>query len=291
MQRSLTSLFSAAAVLSALSLSGCAADLDAVGRFARTSAATAEYQQVVKDYVDSPNRQRSYQPERFAQQLTDLAHRRAAQKPRLEAAQKVLVQYMKALGELADDHLPDVDDEIGDLGSALASAKFVGDGDAQVGKETATAATAIAKVLGRAVLDHYRQSAVVTIVRETDPHLQTLLAGLSEVLDKDLRSSLENEAVAVSKPFKAWIAASTSANDPDGAPPVARILMEERLEEIRARVNALDAYLRVLDTIGRGHADLRANVNKLTEEALAGRLKGYAKELQKLQRSIFDLQR
>jgi len=286
--RTVKSLFGGLFVFTAVLLSGCA-NLEAVGKFAKVSAAAADYQQVVGDYADSPKRQRSYQPERMAAQLDDLVKRRAAQKPQLEGVQQVLVGYMSALRDLAADKLPNVDDEIDGIGKSLENAKFVGDGDAQIGKETATAAATIAKVLVRAALDHWRQCQVVKIVKESDPHLQVVMAGLKEVLDKDLRGSLDNEELAVLKPFQAWIAAATRGNDLDGAPPVATILLSERLEELRGKRGKLDAYIKVLDTIGKGHADLFANVDKMDEKALKTRLKGYSKDLQTLRKGIKDL--
>jgi len=286
--RAVKSRFGGLLVIAALALSGCA-NLEVVGKFAKTSAATADYQQVVVDYADSPRRQRSYQPERMAAQLDALVKRRAEQKPQLEGSQKVLVEYMSALGDLAADKLPNVDDEIDGIGKSLETAQFVGDGDAQIGKKTATAAASIAKVLVRAVLDAWRQCQLIKIVKESDPHLQIVVAGLKEVLDKDLRGSLDNEELAVSKPFQAWIAAATSGNDPDGAPSVARILLSERLEQVQGKLAKLDAYIRVLDTIGKGHADLFANVDKMDGKTLKTRLQVYSKDLQTLHKAIKDL--
>lgn len=269
-------------------LSGCA-NLGAVREFAKTSAATADYKQVVSDYTNSPSRQRRYQPERMSGQLDSMVERRAGQGPLLEAAQQALVKYMTLLGDLAADKLPDVDSEIDDLSKALEKAKFVGDGDKQIGKETASAAASIAKVVARAILDGYRQSEVAKIVKQTNEPVQNVVAGLREVLDKDMRESLLNEETAIRKPFGAWVAAASSGNDPDGAPPVARILLDERLEQLHIKQANLDAYIKVLDTIANGHADLFLNVEKLDEKELITRLRGYSADLQTLYKGIRDL--
>lgn len=266
-------------------LCGCA-NLAAVREFAKTSAATADYKQVVADYTNSPTRQLRYQPDRNADTLKQLATKRAAQGPMLEATQQVLVAYMSSLGDLAADKLPNVDSEIDGLSKALETAKFVGDGDQQIGKETATAAASIAKVLIRAGLDGWRQREVVKIVKETNAPLQDVVAGLKEILDKDLRMSLQNEEIAVSKPFQSWNAAAKAGNDPDGAPQVARILLDERLEQVKAKRASLDAYIKVLDTIAKGHDDLFKNVDKFDKKDLVERLKGYSKDLQTLYKSV-----
>jgi len=275
-------------LIGALFLTGCA-NLQAVREFSKTSAATADYRQIVTDYVGSPNRQKRYQPERSAAQLKALADARAVQKPSLEGAQKVLVEYMAALGDLAADELPIVDNEIDALGNALEQAKFIGDADAAIKKETATAASTIVKVLSRAVLDHWRQSQVRQIIRETDQSLQTVVAGLREIVLKDFTASLDTEAEAIRKYFEKPIADATSRNEPDAVPPLARILWLEHQDQLAMRRGKLAAYAEVLTTIGKGHADLRTNIDKLDDEALKARLKQYAKNLQTLYKTVKEL--
>jgi hypothetical protein len=281
-------VFSWAGLVLLATVSGCA-NLAAVREFAKTSAATADYKQVVSDYTNSPVRQRRYQPERFSGELDGVVQRRAAQGPLLEAAQQVLVKYMTVLGDVAADKLPDVDSEVDGLSKALETAKFVGDGDKQIDKATASAAASIAKVVASAILDGYRQGEVVKIIKQTNEPLQNVVAGLHEVLDKDMRESLANEEAAVRKPFGAWVAAASSGNDPDGAPPVARILNDERLDQLRVKQANLDAYIKVLDKIAQGHADLFRNVDTLDGKELIARLKGYSAELQTLYKGIKDL--
>ena len=277
----------ALALLSALLpfISGCT-NLQAVRDFAKTSAATADYRQIVTDYVTSPDRQKRYQPARSAPQLEASAKVRAEQKPKIEAAQTILVEYMTALGDLAADDLPKVDSQVDALGKALEKAKFVGDGDAAIGKETATAAGTIAKILTRAVLDHWRQKQTSRIVREADDSIQTVTAGLREIVLKDFGASLDTESETVRKYFEAPIAAAKSGGDTDAVPPLARILWLEHSDEIKARRAKLTAYADVLAKIGKGHADLNENVDRLRDKALKERLRGYTKDLQALYNAI-----
>lgn len=277
------------AIFASLALLGCA-NLQAVREFAKTSAETANYHQIVSDYIRSAERQKHYQPAAVAAQLDALARARAEQRAKLEGAQRVLVQYLSALGDLAADQLPNVDSEVDRLGKALEKAKFVGDGDAAIGKETASACAAIVKVLTRAVLDHWRQAQVSRIIRETDESVQAVVAGLREVVLLDFSASLDTEAEAIRKYFQGPIADATSRNDLDAVPPLARILMIERLEQVEGRRGRLKAYADVLSRIGRGHSDLRQNVETLDDPALAQRLKQYAKDLKTLYNAIQDLE-
>jgi uncharacterized protein YerC len=268
--------------------SGCA-NLQAVRDFAKTSAATADYRQIVTDYATSPRRQKRYQPDRVAPTLELQAKARAVQKQKLEAAQTILVEYMTTLGNLAADDLPNVDPEIDALGKALEKAKFVGEGDAAISKETGTAAATIAKILTRAAIDHWRQKQTTRIVREANGSVQTVTAGLREIVLKDFTASLDTEKEVVRKYFEAAIAAAASAGDHDAVPPLAKILWLEHSDQIEARRAKLKAYGEVLEKIGEAHEDLNENVNRLQDKALKERLRAYAKDLQALYKAILTL--
>ena len=294
MKRS-TSIPNARRLLIALALLGspglwaCAANLQAVRDFAKTSAATAEYPQVVSNYAEAPIRMKRYAPARAGAALDADAKERAAQAANFEAAQKILVEYMSTLGDLAADELPNVDSQVDGLGKALEKAKFVGDGDAAIKKETASAASAIAKVLVRVVLDRYRQRQLVQIIRDTDPHVQVVVAGLREVVRTDFDRALRTEAEAIDKYFKEPIAAAQARRDEDAVPPLARIMLLDRMDVIEGRRAKLEAYAKALTKIGEGHAELNKNVDKLDGEALKQRLKQDAKDLRALYKAIQEL--
>jgi len=269
----------------ALALGACT-NLAAVREFAKTSAATADFAQVVRDYQASPHRQLVYQPEDKAAQLRELAEGRKQEARRLLDCQQIVVDYMNALGDLAADDLVSVDSEIDGLTKALEDAKVIGKADSNVSKETATAAAAIAKILTRAVLNGWRQGQVCEIVSEVDPHLQEALAGLTAVLDQDLRGSLENERTAIEKRFNTWSASARANGDEDGAPPISRVLLAERVLVIERMEQQLDRYLEVLAKIAAGHRDLVENRKSLTAKAVIAAIKEHSKDLQTLYKQI-----
>ena len=208
-------------VLIALSF-GCT-NLEAVRTFAKLSASVANYQQVVTDYAESPQRQLRYQPSSQSQVLAEIASRRVEQKKRFIAVQTVIVNYMNSLGDLAADEVATADADIDGVTAALERANFIGDSDKQIGKETATAAATIAKKLSHAVLNEWRKSKIKDLIRENDGAFRNVIAGFTEVLDKDLRRSLQTEAIAVEKPFHAWESAAKTGGDTQGAPRIAAI--------------------------------------------------------------------
>lgn len=256
-------------------LAGCV-DLAAVRQFAKTSAATADYKQVVSDYAREPLRRKQYAPASQATKLDDEAKTRGEQAITLEAAQGILVAYMSALGDLAADELPSIDKEVDGLGTALEKAKFVGEAD----KSTAAAAGSIAKALGRLALDHWRQAQLAKLIRETDDNVQAVVAGMRDIMLKDFDLALNVEKGAVTSYFIEPLAAAPATQK------LAKLLQADRVDDIEARRAKLKAYAEVLAKIGKGHAELRANVGTLDDAALAARLKQYAKDLTTLYKAI-----
>ncbi len=279
----------AATVFSALLLGGCTT-LEAVRAFAKTSADTAEYKKVADEFASGPTRLKQYAPANRHAGLDADAKARVRLRERFDAAQAILVAYMNALGDLAADELPSLDKQVDGLGAALEKAKFVGTGDAAISKSTATAAASIAKVLGRVLLDHWRQARLAELIRETDEHVQVVVSGLRAIVMRDFDLALRLEAVAVGKYFDEPIAAAEHRNPPDTdmIPPLARILKADRLDVVTARRAKLKAYAEVLGKIGTGHADLLQHVGKLDDAALTARLKQYAKDLIALHKAIFN---
>lgn len=272
--------------IAALLLSGCT-NLDAVSNFAKLSASITNYEQVVHDYAQSPKRQMLYQPDNQDAMLHATAKRRAEQSRHFAAAQATLVAYMETLGDLASDHVATIDDDIDNINTALATTKFIGDGDRSQNIETASAAGAIATIVGNAILDRWRKDKVVEIIQSANPNLQVAIAGFTAVLDIDLRESLNNEKAAIKKPFRAWQAAARAASDPDGAPVIANMLMEERVRELETKETKLDDYIKALHTIRKGHQDLFDNVGKLDQNAIIGLITGYSKEIQRLRKPFY----
>ena len=88
----------------ALLASACA-NLTAIREFASTSSDAAQYSQLVVAYVDTPSRMKRYEPESQRPTLDRQVAERKAQQERLLLRQKLIQEYMDALGQLAGDEL------------------------------------------------------------------------------------------------------------------------------------------------------------------------------------------
>lgn len=172
-------------------LAGCV-DLGAVRSFAKTSAATADYQQVPADYAASTVRRESFKPF-TAVFSTQVPLTRAADIRRFGKAQAVLVAYMNALGDLAADELPSVDPEMSKLADELKKANFLTFTNPRAQSKTLTAAGTIAASLIKIALDAKRQAELSRLIMASDTTIQVVVAGLADIVDKDFITSLQAE--------------------------------------------------------------------------------------------------
>jgi hypothetical protein len=260
-----------------LALSGCT-NLDAVRSFATTSATAVENREVVADYAQAPALLGRLAPADRSAELASQAKERAKQRAKLSAVQGVLGHYFRTLADLAASNLPSANAEIGALTAAAEEAKgAVGAG--AVANSMIDAAGSIAKVLTRLSLDGWRQARIAEVVREADPSVQKVVAGLSEVVLTDFSASLDQEAEAIRSYFGTAFADAKGHGEEDGCGRLARYLEAEALDGVQARRLKLRPYAEALARVGKGHAELAANGAKLDGKALVEMLRQLSKEL------------
>ena len=268
------------AALAAMGLSACT-NLDAVRTFAKTSAVAVENKEVLADYARGPVVLARLAPTDRAAALEAQAKERAKQRGRLWSVLRGLGHYFRTLGDLAASDLPNADTEIGALTTALEEAKGNVGAEA-IPKETIDAAGSIAKVLTRLALDGWRQAKVAEIVREVDPSVQKVVAGLLEMVEKDFAASLDLETAAIGNYFGTALADAKSRGEEEAAERLARYLEAEALDGVKVRRQKLAPYAEALRKVGKGHAELANHVGKLDEKLLVERLKQLTKELETL---------
>ena len=272
----------------ALALSGCT-NLEAVRSFATTSATAVENREVLADYAQAPVALGRLAPAERSADLATQGKERAEQRARLLAVQRLLGHYFRTLADLAASDLPDANSEIGKLTAAVEDAKgAVGAG--AVTNSTIEAAGSIAKVLTRLSLDGWRQARVASIVREVDPSLQKVVAGLREVVLTDFSASLDQEAEAIRSYFGTAVADAKARGEEDGCGRLARYLEAEALDGVEARRMKLRPYAEALAKVGKGHAELAANGAKLDRKALVEMLRQLSKELTTLAKATGTLE-
>jgi hypothetical protein len=251
----------------ALTASACA-NLTAIREFASTSSDAAQYSQLVVAYVDTPARMKRYEPESQRPVLDRLIAERKAQQEQLLLRQRLIQEYMDALGQLAGDELTVYDKELDALGNAAKTAKFVDQGEA-------TAFAAVSKVLVLAVTDRWRQGKLVTLIEETDRPFQVVVAALVKVVEQGFTADIANEREALNKYYTAL---ERQGKDPAGLAALAE-WRELREGQIKGHEIAIRNYVVVLKTIAVGHHKLYESRHQLSRPEVQAEIHQYTKRL------------
>ncbi|MEN9519799.1 MAG: hypothetical protein RLZZ381_2387, partial [Cyanobacteriota bacterium] len=121
----------------------------------------------------------------------------------LNDANKVIIDYLGALGKLAANDLTDFDSEIDSIGTSLQDLPGL---NTSQKKEAIDAGSAITKFLFRALTDGYRREELEQAVTTVNNPLKTLITALDGSVKKHyLNGLLENEQVAVDNYYKYYL--------------------------------------------------------------------------------------
>ncbi len=251
----------------ALIASGCA-NLTAIREFASTSSDAAQYSQLVVAYVDTPARMKRYEPESQRATLDRQVAERKTQQERLLLRQKLIQEYMDALGQLAGDELTIYDKELDALGNAAKTAKFVDQGEA-------TAFSAVSNVLVLAVTDRWRQGKLVSLIEQTDGPFQVVVGALVKVVEQEFAADIANEREALNKYYTRL---GGQGRDAAGLAALAE-WRELREGQINAHEIAIRNYAVVLKTIGVGHHRLYESRHQLSRPEVQAEIHLYTKRL------------
>src|SRR5262249_1238909 len=189
----------------ALLASACTANLASVRDFANTSFDAAQYSQLVV-YVETPTRLKRYEPPSQWPELDRQASQRQAQRqqllprhtpvkeylsaPRLRPT--LVKEYRSALGQLAADGLPIYDNELDELGKALAEAKFADQGEA-------AAFAAVSKLLVTAVTDRWRRDKLETLIEQSNAPFQVVVGAMAKTVEQGFTGDAAIERIALDK--------------------------------------------------------------------------------------------
>ena len=185
-------------------------------------------------------------------------------------ANRVLTAYFAALESLAANKVIDFDGEVDALGGAARDAG--GFDKAQV-----TAIDGLAKFASSRATDGYRRAKLRDAIASQNANVQTLVAALHAVVDRDFAQLLANDAAAQTSFYRAALAES-SARDPLAAILV-RDAYDERAASLAERRAAVRALSRALLAAGRGHQALYDSRNRLGAKALLRTIVSNAREL------------
>jgi hypothetical protein len=246
---------------------GCA-NLAAIQDFAAVSSESAAYTKLVGEYVESPIRQKRYQPPAEHPRLDRMAADRAAQREALLLRHRLIREYMDVLGQLAADEAVVYDREVNALGRAAREATFLN------AQET-DAFAAVTRVLLRAAADGWRRRQLAELIEGANAPFQTVTTSLRAIVVQGFGGDAQNERVAIDRFYRTVVAES---RDRAGITAVQE-WQEVRLAGVSARDEAIKAYGDVLEKIAQGHQRLYEGRGDLSASALRADIKGYARDL------------
>jgi hypothetical protein len=257
-------------------------DLGAVRNFAKSSSATADYKAIAEDYISSPERRKAFQASDRHPALDADKRERETQMHDLAAAQKVIAEYMSALGDMAADDLPSADKEIESLRTATV---------ATFPKLDATAAKSvseIATIITNAVLNHWRKKKVKEIIKKTNQPLQNVISGMNKIADA-MSLSLDVNDTATDQFFNnPFFGVPTGASLNANQKRFVDIVKSDYLKEQQGH-QRLKTYKDALEKISNGHNYLTANLDKLNDDLVKKELNQYAKDLRSAYKAFTEL--
>lgn len=249
---------------------GCA-DLKAIQDFAALSADSAEYTTLVNNYIESPERQKRYQPESRHPKLEQMIQERAEQKSTLLLRHAVIEKYMAALGTLAADEAVDNTEELSQLTTALQT-------QAGANPKETEAFGKIAGILTKVASDRWRQRQLRDLIEQSNEPVQEILGTLRQIVGEGFIGDLEIEQAALRSYYTTLTMEST---DPAGKAAL-REWQEYRSSQIADRREAIQHYATLLQTIATEHQQLYDQRHDLTNPNLLKQVGKTVKDLKKL---------
>ncbi len=257
--------------------SGCVRT-GAVGRYARAAGETAaEFPVLAEDMTASCVRLEGYREAREGKGWYDGAdlEKRCAERGRTVrqtvAVGRVLASYFAALGSLADDRVVKYDASIERLADAL-------EGDANLDRDEVRAVSDLASFSASVATDGYRHLKLTRVIEEQNDNVITVIDALAAIVGTDYANILDLETAGMDVFYRSALAEGAERE------PLAAILVRDRREERAAKLHekraALDAYVKALGTMKKGHQRLYDSRRELDARKLAGELADYATRLE-----------
>ena len=236
----------------------------------RTSLEATQYNEVVTTYANTPERLKRYDPSGPWDSQTTL---RKNQAEALRQLLSVVSDYMAALATLSADSTIDYTKDVDSVTTSIGKL------DAKISKNTLGAVGSLVKDLLETAAKAYQAKQVAKIVGEANDPLQAILRGeLRGIVDQDFRRDLEAEKTTLDLYYNRLL---LEGRPSAAAKAALREWREARQEQNAKQLEAVDAYLKILDKVAEGHQKLYDNRNKLNAKTLIKDLYSLVVDLRK----------
>ena len=189
---------------------------------------------------------------------------------------------MQTLAKLAGQNTFDLSKQINALGAGIKAYPDLGIDEKQV-----DAVTNISKVITKWITTAYQEQAVRSMVREGDPHLQTVLDGMMGLV-RYYRKTNENEKNIVLGLFEVEIPFVDNPKD-RLLTTLARVPMQSKKTEYLHAQRKYDEAEKGLRSIATGHRKLLENIDKLSVDEVESMISTFAKDIKSIRESLQKL--
>lgn len=166
----------------------------------------------------------------------------------------------------------------------LTGALSVGDfGPIQLKEKDVRAYSGVSSLILRAFTDGYRRKKIKQYIREGQPHLQVLLHFLNQNIEASLKGKLQVQKSSL-KGYYFDLVADNNLSVYERTKFAENYF--KRISGIEKRIQALDNYSKILETISTAHTALNANIDNLDTNEIGTLLKGYGQLLSDAAKSI-----
>ena len=179
---------------------------------------------------------------------------------------------MQTLAKLAGENAFDLSKQIDSLGAGIKAYPDLGIDEKQV-----DAVTNISKVITKWITTAYQERAVRSMVREGDPHLQTVLDGMMGLV-RYYRKTNENEKNTVLGFFEVEIPFADNPKDRLLAT-LARAHMQSKTSEYVNAQRKYDEAEKGIRRIATGHRKLFENIDRLSVDEVESMISTFAKDI------------
>jgi hypothetical protein len=265
----------------ALFILSCA-NLKGVRDFASESAKLSAYTELTTRFRDTYQREQPYlsgEADRLAQENDK--RRRAAYEDLLKIHQKVSL-YMQTLAKLAGENAFDLSKQIDSLGAGIKAYP-----DLDIDEKHVNAVINISKVITKWITTAYQERAVRNMVREGDPHLQTLLDGMMGLV-RYYRKTNENEKNTVLGFFEVEIPFADTPKDKLLAT-LARAHMQSKTWEYKNAQRKYDEAEKGIRSIAIGHRKLFENIDNLSIDEVESMIRAFAKDIKTVRNNLQEI--
>lgn len=195
----------------------------------------------------------------------------------INSAQGVLLNYMQALSQLSADKKVTFSQNTADLATNLKNAGL----DETASKST----TGLAGKLFEAITNGYRQKKLASFIRAENADVRILTSALSDIVHKDYKALLSNEKDAMDNYYRRALQQQNLEREP-----LAAVLVQHQRQQaesdLAARMNAADAYAKIMTSIADGHQKLNDAGNSFNKKDV---IQALGKDISDIAGSINDV--